>query len=106
VTETEILLTIGWIKMKLKGIDSEHFWYGEVMIDIAQLKYEANNLENGATGATIHGLRTVTYMLDHYARNLAGTLSYKPTPATPEKVEKYLRMANKLGLHTGVVFDA
>ena len=89
---------------ELKGIDSEHFWYGDVMIDLPAIKYEANSLESGATGATIHGLRTVTSMLDHYARNLAGTLSYKPLPATPEKVEKYLRMANELGLHTGLTF--
>jgi hypothetical protein len=91
--------------VELKGVDSEHFWYGDVMIDVAQLKYEANSLENGATGATIHGLRTVTSMLGFYAKELSGNISYKTLPTTPEKVAKYLKMGNKLGLHTGVIFN-
>lgn len=90
----------------LHAIDTDHFWYGDVMVDLVALKYERDSL-NAQTAREkwwdIHGRNSAFYMLDVYARCLAAGKNLDL--ATPENVTRFLREANKYGLHTGVKFD-
>lgn len=88
---------------ELRPIDADHFWIGEVMVDLNQLRRERDSLneaERNKGWQGPHGRNTAIYMLEVYARDL---LKPDPKHVTPEKVRSYLLQANSVGLHTGYV---
>lgn len=88
---------------ELRAIDADHFWIGEVMVDLNQLRRERDSLneaERGKGWHGPHGRNTAIYMLEIYAKDL---LAESSKHVTPEKVVRYLSQANSVGLHTGYV---
>lgn len=90
----------------LHAIDADHFWYGDVMVDILSLNHEALRVLDGRRAQADNGKRShalgfnLTYLY-HVAMCLV-----KPSKGLRwikiEQVWKALKKLNELGLHTGV----
>jgi hypothetical protein len=90
--------------VELKSVDEDHFYFGDVLIDLPQLRFERDNL-NAPDQASkkwfnIHQRNSAIYMLSVYSRYLS--LNKNLDLVTPKNVAKYIKIANELNLHTGV----
>lgn len=87
----------------LHAVDADHFWIGDLLVDLNQLRHEEESLneaERSKGWRGPHGRRTALYMLENYARDM---LSGNWKLVTPDKVKRYLVQGNSVGLHTGYV---
>lgn len=86
--------------VELRGVDADHFWIGEVLVDLNQLWREAQQLSKNQVLGNSH---SVVFQLQ-YLGYVAGELvrgEYRWISA--EKAAKSLMKLNSLGLHTGYV---
>lgn len=90
---------------ELRAVDADHFWIGRLLVDLNQLRHEANSItgRKGVSIAQIHDISASLMMLERYAAGLADPNHRYADLVSPEKVAKYLKMANEAGLHTGYV---
>lgn len=82
----------------LHAIDADHFWLGDLMVDLVQLENEQNRMSllPKFTDAQIHGIGFNLGSLRLYARRLA-----RGEEAKVEAVKHCLGRLNHHGLHTG-----
>lgn len=85
---------------ELRPIDADHFWIGDVMVDLVQLRREQDRMSllPKFTDAQIHGIGFSLGSLSLYARRLA-----KGDQVKVESIKHCLRRLNHHGLHTGYV---
>lgn len=86
--------------VELRPIDAEHFWLGDLLVDLTQLWCEAQQLSKdralGNSHSVVFNLQYLGYVAGELVRGEHRWIS-------PEKTAKALRRLNELGLHTGYV---
>ena len=91
---------------ELRAIDADHFWIGEVMVDLVQLRHETESLNTQANASQwwdVHERNRVAGNLGRYAAALAKGEHQDKWPCWAEYIRKNLLTANQHGLHTGYV---
>lgn len=91
-------------QVELRPIDADHFWYGEVMVDLVQLHFELNSLNAQARRQwwDVHERNRVFGDLKRRAE--WWSKGNPPTESDLRYVKERLVIANHFGLHTGVTF--
>jgi hypothetical protein len=86
----------------LHGVDADHFWYGDVLVDLNQLRHEELRMGRDRVHYTdwqVHEIGVSMSTLRNYAQRLA-----KGEQLESWRMMYPLKRINQLGLHTGVVF--
>jgi hypothetical protein len=86
--------------VELKGVDSEHFWYGDVMIDINQIRYNIQTVDWNT--ARNHCVASALRHLKNAAECLAGTVN---ATTNVRVVKSALYALWQVGIPTGVIFN-